>query len=396
MASRTSGRIAIAGGGIGGLACALGLARRGIASVVLEQAQSFGEVGVGLQVAPNALAVLDALGVGQEAKKNALLIERLVVRDSVGGETVFDVPVGAAFRERFGNPYAVAHRADIHGALLRGCEAYPSIELRTRSRVVDFESHDAGVSVRLASGEVVAAAGLVGADGVRSQVRAKIVGDGEPVAVGAYIYRALIPADVMPKDEHKPYPTLWVGPGTHVIYYPVRDWSVFNFGATVLAGSVDRGEAEAAPDEALAWFPGHHPDLMRILRLPARFNRYIIRHRPPVERWTAGRVTLLGDAAHPMVQYLAQGAAMALEDAICLANAVAETPGDVERALARYQDLRIVRATRVQMSSLMLDKFYHARGVERLVRNSVFEGRTPEEFYDRLSWLYRSPAYVRG
>jgi salicylate hydroxylase len=396
MASPASGRIAIAGGGIGGLACALGLARRGVESVVLEQAPSFGEVGVGLQVAPNALAVLDALGVGDEAKRNALLIERLVVRDSVTGETIIDVPIGPAFRARFGNPYAVAHRADIHGALLRGCQSFPSIALRTRSRVVDFESRDGGVSVRLASGERVEAAALVGADGVRSTVRAKIIGDGEPLAVGAYIYRALIPADVMPRDERKPYPTLWVGPGTHVIYYPVRDWSVFNLGATVVAGSVERGEAEAPADEALAWFAGHHPDLMRILRLPARFNRYIIRHRQPVDSWTAGRVTLLGDAAHPMVQYLAQGAAMALEDALCLAAAIADRPADVEAALQRYQAQRIVRATRVQMSSLMLDKFYHARGVERLVRNSVFEGRSTEEFYDRLSWLYRSPGYGRG
>ncbi|HEX7007373.1 MAG TPA: FAD-dependent monooxygenase [Alphaproteobacteria bacterium] len=243
MAARARGPIAIAGGGIGGLACALGLAQRGFEVVVLEQAQAFGEVGVGLQVAPNALAVLDALGVGDEAKKDALLIERLVVHDSATGEKFIDIPVGEAFCERFGNPYAVAHRADIHGALLRGCEASHSVELRTRSRVVDFAARDDGVIVMLASGETVEAAALVGADGVRSAVRNKVIGDGEPLAAGAYIYRALIPAADMPKDEHKPYPTLWVGPGTHAIYYPVRGWSEFNFAITVLTDSLDKAKA---------------------------------------------------------------------------------------------------------------------------------------------------------
>ena len=131
------------------------------------------------------------------------------------------------------------------------------------------------------------------------------------------------------------------------------------------------------------------------MRIPPRFNRYIIRHRPPIENWTAGCVTLLGDAAHPMVQYLAQGAAMALEDGLCLANCAAEDGGDFNAAFQRYQVLRLVRASRVQISSLMLDKFYHARGVERLVRNSMFEGRSTEDYYERLSWLYQSPAYVR-
>jgi 3-hydroxybenzoate 6-monooxygenase len=396
VTSRTAGRVAIAGGGIGGLGCALGLARHGFDVVVLEQARSFGEAGVGLQVAPNALAVLDALGVGAEAKKNALFIERLVVMDSVSGEKVLEIPTGPAFEKRFGNPYAVAHRADIHGALLRGCQSFRSIELSTDSRVVDFDTHDRGVSVRLATGDLLEAAALVGADGIRSQIRAKIVGDGEPPSAGAYIYRALIPAADMPKDEQKPYPTLWVGPGTHAIYYPVRDWAAFNFAATVVASDgTAKGEGEATPEEAMAALLSAHPALLRVMRVPPRFNRYIIRHREPIETWTVGRVTLLGDAAHPMVQYLAQGAAMALEDGICLANCAEEAGGDFAAAFQHYQALRLVRAARVQISSLMLDKFYHARGVERLVRNAMFEGRSTEDYYDRLSWLYQSPPYVR-
>jgi 2-polyprenyl-6-methoxyphenol hydroxylase-like FAD-dependent oxidoreductase len=132
-----------------------------------------------------------------------------------------------------------------------------------------------------------------------------------------------------------------------------------------------------------------------VLRIPKQFKRYLIRHREPVENWTQGTVTLLGDAAHPMVQYIAQGAAMALEDAICLGNSVAESGGDFAKAFQRYQDIRTVRAARVQISSLMMDRINHAKGLERKVRNSLFEGRTAEEFYDRLAWLYTPPPYVK-
>src|SRR3954462_7823872 len=177
--SRNTQPIAIAGGGIGGLALALALARKGFRSLVLEQAREFGEVGVGLHVAPNALSVLDALGVGAAAKKNALMIERLLMMDAVTGEEVANIPCGAEFERRFGNPYAVAHRAHIHGPLLDACRAHDLIELRTNSRVTGFELDGAGISVTLDAGERIAATALIGADGVYSNVRKHIVGDGD-------------------------------------------------------------------------------------------------------------------------------------------------------------------------------------------------------------------------
>jgi salicylate hydroxylase len=388
--------VAIAGGGIGGLACALALARRGFGSLVLEQAPAFGEVGVGLQVAPNALSVLDALGVGAAAKKNALLIERLLMMDAVTGEEVASIPCGERFRERFGNPYAVAHRADIHGALLDACRAQALIGLRNGIRVTGFDNDGAGVSVVLQSGERIAATALIGADGVYSSVRRRIVGDGEPQPAGAVIYRATIPFADMPKDLHRPYPIFWAGPGWHIIYYPISDWTMFNFGGTVVTGQATLNESEdVSPGVVLPLFADGCATPLRVLRIPRSFRRYVIVHREPTDNWSAGPATLLGDAAHPMVQYIAQGAAMALEDAICLAHAADESDGDFARAFLRYQELRIVRTARVQISSLMMDRLNHAKGVERKVRNSLFEGRSPEEFYDRLAWLYTPPPYVR-
>jgi 3-hydroxybenzoate 6-monooxygenase len=396
VAPRNVWPVAIAGGGIGGLACALALARQGFQSLVLEQAREFGEAGVGLQMAPNALSVLDALGVGEAAKKHALLIERLLMMDAVTGAEVANVPLDERFRERFGNPYAVAHRADIHGALLEGCRAQSLIELRNGCRVAEFEESGNGIAVFLENGERIETAALVGADGVHSVVRQKIVGDGDPPPAGAVIYRATIPVDEMPKDLQQPYPTFWAGPGWHVIYYPMRDWSVFNLGCTVATSQTPPIDGEeVSPHYVLPLFAGSCAAPLRVLRIPKRFRRYVIRHREPVENWTQGAVTLLGDAAHPMVQYIAQGAAMALEDAICLATTVSDCDGDFVRALQRYQDIRVVRTARVQISSLMMDRINHAKGVERKVRNSLFEGRTPEEYYDRLAWLYTPPPYVK-
>ena len=394
--ARNTQPVAIAGGGIGGLACALALARKGFHSLVLEQAREFGEVGVGLHVAPNALSVLDALGVGAAAKKNALMIERLLMMDAVTGEAVANIPCDAQFEQRFGNPYAVAHRAHIHGPLLDACRAHELIELRTSSRVTGFELQSPGVSVGLDGGEPIAATALIGADGVFSNVRKRIVGDGDPLPAGAIIFRATIPAAQMPKDLQKPYPTFWGGPDWHMIYYPISDWTTFNLGCTVLTGQDRLSEAEEfAPDLVLPYFVDRCEIPDRVLRIPKSFRRFVIVHREPVDNWTTGAATLLGDAAHPMVQYIAQGAAMALEDAICIGNVADECDGDFARAFQRYQDIRIVRTARVQISSMMVSKLNHAKGVERKVRNSLFEGRTAEEFYDRLAWLYTPPPYVK-
>ena len=397
IAARNQTPVVIAGGGIGGLACALALARKRFRVTVLEQARAFGEAGVGLQVAPNALSVLDALGVGAVAKRNALLIERMLMMDGVTGEEVANIPCGARFAERFGNPYAVAHRADIHGALLDAGRAHDLVTLRTDARVTGFDQSGVGVSVTLHTGERVAAAALVGADGVASRIRRAILDDGDLQPAGAVIYRATIPAADMPKDLQHPYPTFWAGPGWHMIYYPIRGWQMFNVGGTVVTGQQALSEAEEfVPADVLPLFRHAFETPMRILRIPPLFRRYVIVHRDPVGNWTAGLATLLGDAAHPMVQYLAQGAAMALEDAICLAAEADRHDGDFAAAFQSYQDVRIVRTARVQLSSLAMDRLNHAAGVERRVRNQLFEGRQPEEYYDRLAWLYTPPPYVQA
>jgi salicylate hydroxylase len=332
-------------------------------------------------------------------KREAVFIERLFMMDGVSGQTVIDIPLDERFAERFGNPYAVTHRADIHGALLDGCKAQSAIELRSSTRVTGFqiEGHDS-VAVETAGGERIAACALVGADGGRSVVRERIVGDGEPPVSGHMCYRAVLKVDEMPKDLRWPAATLWAGHNTHIVHYPLRGWKLFNVVATVIGKHTSTGHNEdAPPSEVLPLFAHNCDKPMSIMRVPQMFKRWMLRFREPVDNWSNGPVTLLGDAAHFMLQYFAQGAAMAMEDAVCLGACADETDGDFPAAFQKYQKQRLVRASRVQISAGLLGMIFHVPdGVSRLVRNDIYLGRPAESYYDALNWIFTAPDYVRN
>ena len=394
--ARNEKPVVVAGGGIGGLAAALALARRQFRVTVLEQAREFGEIGAGIQLAPNAWHAIDALGAGELVKKEAVFIERVLMMDGVSGETVIEIPTDRRFAERFGNPYAVTHRADIHGALLQGCRDNPLIELRSSTRVTGFSLEGNSVTVKTEK-ENLKAAALVGADGGRSAVREQIVGDGEPPVSGHMCYRAVLRVDEMPADLRWPAATLWAGHNTHVVHYPLRGWKLFNLVATVVRPEAGTGHnEEAPPSEVLPLFAHNCAKPMSLLGVPKSFKRWMLRFREPVSNWTHGRATLLGDAAHLMLQYFAQGAAMALEDAVCLGACADAAGGDFEKAFLDYQAKRLVRASRVQISASLLGLLFHAAdGVPRRVRNDMFAGRSPERYYDALEWIFTPPDYIR-
>jgi salicylate hydroxylase len=386
--SSTGKKFIVVGGGIGGLAAAVALSQQGVHVTVLEQATELGEIGAGVQLGPNAFAALDALGVGENARKRAVFTERLIMMDAVDGSEVGSFPVGQAFRDRFKNPYAVIHRADIHTSMLEATQGSDLIHVETSTKVVSVTQDNEGVTAVDQNGRIFKADALVAADGVRSVIREKMFKD-PPRISGHVVYRAVVPVAEMPLDLQINAPVVWAGPDCHLVHYPLRDGQQYNLVVTFHSRQEEEwGVTDGSKEEVLSYFEGICPRARQMLHLPKTWRRWATADRNPLEKWGDGRVTMLGDAAHGMLQYMAQGACMAIEDAVTLGQAMKHCHGDVVKTFQLYEKSRIPRTARVVLSAREMGRLYHAKGVERLVRNQLWEGRTPERFYDALEWLY--------
>lgn len=384
--------VLIAGGGIGGLATAIGLAQKGIRSLVLEKAPELGEIGAGIQLGPNAFHAFDYLGVGDTARAMAVYIDNLRLMDAMDGTEITRIPLDDAFRARFKNPYAVIHRGDLHGVFLKACEAHPLVGLRTASEVKDYDQDGSSVTAILASGERVRGSLLIGADGLWSNIRKRVVGDGAPRVSGHTTYRSVIPTEEMPADLRWNAATLWAGPKCHIVHYPLKGWKMFNLVVTYHndAPSPEAG-VPVTHDEVKLGFKHVAPVARQIIDKGQNWKRWVLCDRDPVTNWVDGRVALLGDAVHPMLQYFAQGACMAMEDAVALAHHLSERPDAPEAALAAYQSLRRLRTARVQLQSREIGSHvYHPAGAHAALRNAVMRARSPQNWYDIVDWLYGS------
>ena len=380
--------VLVAGGGIGGIAAALALVRQGFAVKVLEQAAQLGEIGAGIQLGPNAFAAFDALGIGEIARSRAVYTDEMVMHDALDETLVGRIPTGEAFRQRFGNPYAVIHRADVHGALLEGAQATGRIEIATATQVQRVEQDDGGVTVFDARGGRHRGVALIAADGVKSAVRRQYVGDEARVS-GHVVYRAVVDRRDFPQDLAWNAAAIWVGPNCHLVHYPLRGGDQYNVVVTFHSRETEEWSVrEGSRDEVLSYFDGICPRARQLIELPKDWKRWATADREPIGQWNYGRVTLLGDAAHPTLQYLAQGACMAMEDAVTLGEALRVTGNHFDKAFALYQRSRVARTARIVLSAREMGRLFHAQGVERLVRNGLWKGRTPERFYDAMEWLY--------
>jgi len=320
----------------------------------------------------------------------AVYVENLRLMDAMSGEEIAGVPLSDAFRARFGNPYAVIHRGDLHGVLVKACQDSTLVDIQTSAEVVGYSQDENGVEAELATGAKVSGRGLIGADGLWSKVRIQVAGDGPPRTAGHTTYRTVIPTDEMPEDLRWNAATLWAGPKCHIVHYPLSDWKVFNL---VVTYHNDAHKPEAGipveVEEVRQGFEHIHALPRKIIEHGSNWKRWVLCDRDPISNWVDDRVTLLGDAAHPMLQYMAQGACMALEDAVRLTHEVEAASGDLAKAFVAYRDNRVDRTSRVQIQArLMGDHIYHPDGAHAHLRNSILGAMSTEDYYDNLQWLY--------
>lgn len=380
--------VLVAGGGIGGLAAALALVRQGFAVQVLEQAGHIGEIGAGIQLGPNAFHAFDALGVGDKARSRAVFIDYLAMHDAIDEYLVAKLPTGEAFRQRFGNPYAVIHRVDAHLCLAEGAQTTGKVDFITSAHVERIEQSDDFVTVHDRNGKAYRGIALIGADGVRSVARQTFVNDPHRVT-GHVVYRAVIDKRDFPEELRWNAASIWVGPNCHLVHYPLRGGEQYNLVVTFHGRETEEWSIrEGSREEVQSYFQEVCPKARQLIDLPRQWRRWATADREPIMRWSFQRVTLLGDAAHPTTQYMAQGACMALEDAVTLGEALRVHDNDFIRAFELYQRSRVSRTARIVLSSREMGRIYHAQGVERLVRNDLWKGRTVERFYDAVEWLY--------
>jgi salicylate hydroxylase len=383
--------ILVVGGGLGGATAALALGRKGWPVRVLEQAPEFGVIGYGIQLGPNVFSMFDRLGVSDAVLAQAIRPNAILMVDWMDAGEIVRIPTGKSFVRRFGKPYVVIHRVDLHQILLDACKALPNVELLPMTGAASFEDRGDRVVIRTDDNRTIEGAALIGADGLRSTVRQQMLDEGEPRTIGYVAHRTIVPMADIKFEVDRDDVVLWSGPGFHIVHYPLRNHTLFNI-VTVFKTSGDAPPSDTASP---------HPDLDRIYRdshptmkalwamMDLSRRGWVSSDRDPIRHWSKGRVTLLGDAAHPTLQTLAQGACMAIEDAVCLAELIDRSKGDFAGAFRQYERARYLRTARVQYESRYhWDNFYHVGGIEREVARAIWSGRGEDEIFDCLAWLY--------
>lgn len=393
-AAALSSDVLVVGGGMAGLAAALGLQNNGAAVRLVEQASEFGEVGAGLQMAPNATRILERWGLLEELLDVGVRPRNLVFRDALSGEELARQDLQGDFVQRYGAPYIVVHRSDLHRILLEACRR-AGVELLNDVRIDSVETHDAGARAHARDGRVFEAGVVIGADGLKSALRPSVVAD-EPVPSGYVAYRGTVQLDDGHAGGDREDVVVYFGPHCHLVQYPLRRGELLNTVAVFKSPSFEQGnEQYGGVDELEAAYKDCVPQVRRALENVGTGMRWPMYDREPVENWISGRLVLMGDAAHPMLQYLAQGACQALEDAEALQDLSAGTVFGAsvpdaaawDGVLREFNDVRAPRTARVQRTARLWGESWHVTGIARLLRNMLFQDPRPSH-YMYTDWLY--------
>ena len=381
--------ILIAGGGIGGLATALALAHKGIPSKILERRSAFAEEGAGIQIGPHGMHVLRWLGVDDAVRRNAAEPDNLKVINARSGSVLSALPLGSWIARRHGAPYCTAHRQDLHTALLEAASTNPLVHIAMDGKAVDAATVRSGVTVTLANGATLPGAAFVGADGLWSELRTKIFDKQQPRFAGKCAFRSVVPSEAVPQSLRGNDVHIWLAAGAHIVDYPVRRGAE----RALVAIFPDTQQSEAWSTDASVTDvrdrarPFAQP-LKDLLHAASHWRKWSLYERAVPALYAKGAIALLGDAAHPVLPFLAQGAVMALEDASVVAAEIAMTPGDIPSALMRYESDRRTRVMRVQVASRRNGQIYHLSGLMAAARNSVLRALPAERVMAGYDWLY--------
>lgn len=386
--------ILIAGAGIGGLTAALTLARLGYRVLVAEQAEKLTDVGAGIQLSPNATRILQGLGVAERLTATAVVPEGLSIRSAGTGSEIAYMPIGRAMEFRYGAPYWMLHRSDLQAALVEAVSEQPDVVLKLGTRLEDFAIHAKGITAQLRDSSGISeerVPAVIGADGLWSTVRAQLGDKTKPEFRNRTAWRALLPAASVPEEFRRPVTRLWLGPNAHLVHYPVRGGTLINIVAIVADRWKSPGwTAPGARDQLLRHFTKERwaKPARDLVATPESWVKWALFDRDEPGFPDHAPVTLIGDAAHPMLPFLAQGAAMAIEDAEILARCLASPAADAEPGLRRYEAIRRARVRRVQQEARANSRTYHMSGPAALARNLAMRLMGGDRLRARYDWLY--------
>src|SRR5581483_3257232 len=390
-------KILIAGGGIGGLTASIALAQQGLSATVLERSHFSEESGAGIQLGPNATRLLDRLGLAEAIREVGFRPAGLFIFDGLSGRRLATMPLGAYAEARYGAPYLTLHRADLHAALYAACKAAEGVTLSPGFDLTGLDLRDRCVSAIAADGRTAEAPALIGADGIWSEVRTLIAPEARLAFTGDTAWRTLLPRSELTAPFDAPAVSVWLGPDAHLVHYPVRGGKELNVGAVTAGGSEARGWNKMGDKaDVRSAFGRWCKEVQSLLDRAEGWRCWSLYRLDGLPSWTSGRIALIGDAAHPVLPYLAQGAALAIEDAAALARSLAEHDGDAPRAFPLYEAARKPRAARVAERSEKNGARYHMRGAMRLARNFVLRHRAGERLLAGFDWLYADPDSQSG
>ena len=386
--------ILVVGGGIGGLTAAIALGRSGRRVKLIERAERFEPIGYGIQLGPNAFHVFDQLGIASDVLRQASLPEEGQLRDAITGDLIARLPMSDEIKRRYGNPYAVIHRGDLHEVLLDACDRVKTVDLENSCELKSFDDNGSKVTARTVTDRQIDAAALIAADGVWSRIRTQMFQDEPPQQFGYVAMRCLRPIEEFPRELAPNAVILWTGSRYHMIHYPLRGGKLFN---VVVGFRLQAPGSDTSADPAqqmFSLFANACPEVRALLKYIDTSRYWDIVAFNPIPEWTKGRVALIGDAAHAMLQAMAQGACQAIEDSLTIAACIDENGEDYEAAFRKYHSGRLLRATRVQYMSRYMWEAIHVYGAMRNLRNDMFARMSSTDVLESLQWLYSRPVGV--